>query len=180
MRLTILASTILGVLTLSATANATPVSKTAYFHLHIQDGPSISFVIDPSILSDCSLGACLLQGDSTFVIYIVPFSGIDEFGEVLISDNPVSNFISLEGNPDAFPGFFEGGGASLTPFFSGSASDPTFISGTYDLYDSGYAYQDTVADVPIQLIISQTPEPSSLVLLGTGLLGCIGAMRRRL
>jgi hypothetical protein len=56
--------------------------------------------------------------------------------------------------------------------FTGSLTTPTFTPGTYDLT------LDSTGSA-VSLTIGSTPEPSSLVLLGTGILGAAGLARRK-
>ncbi len=89
-------------------------------------------------------------------------------------------------NAAVLPGEDGTGGAPQDFFsgdalFSGPSTAPVFKTGTFnergdsgDSLPSG-AYTMTISDVP-----SAAPEPSSLVLLGTGALGLAASFRRRL
>ena len=64
---------------------------------------------------------------------------------------------------------------SSNVYFTGGTANPTLLTGNYFFIDNfgGMAANVVVTD------ISSTPEPSSIVLLSTGLLGVAGAVRRR-
>ncbi len=72
---------------------------------------------------------------------------------------------------------------TLEPLYSGSVTNPTLLTGDFgptggevDSADDGYSGTLVVTDIPSA---ATTPEPSSLLLLGTGACALFGVGRRR-
>jgi hypothetical protein len=76
--------------------------------------------------------------------------------------------------------FFEGFFEEAQNMFSGPAANPTFIPGSQNGFFIGSSEEDEPSATLEITRVAQTPEPGSFVLLGTGLLGFVGVVRRRL
>jgi PEP-CTERM motif len=105
----------------------------------------------------------------------------------LVTTNGVSSVESL-----SFPTLRFGGGVSIglepgrlfgAVLFTPDAANPTFLNGTFDLSAINPKGDPPVLDYSLSITpetTAQTPEPSTLGLFGTGVLGLIGVARKRL
>jgi hypothetical protein len=96
----------------------------------------------------------------------VSFSGIEMN---LNLTNPIAEDYSVV--PNAFLPFADA-------LYSGPESAPTFLPGTYGL-NGILNSNDQTLTITANAGPSPTPEPSSIALLGTGLLGVAGLLRKR-
>jgi PEP-CTERM motif len=117
----------------------------------------------------------------------LPGSETAFYASTLVTTNGVSEMESI-----AFPTLRFGGGLSiaLVPgrlygpvLFAPDAANPTFLTGTFDLGAINPKGDPPVLDYSLSITpetTAQTPEPSTLGLFGTGVLGLIGVARKRL
>jgi hypothetical protein len=106
-----------------------------------------------------------------YVFYFIQFAPGSTFVEF-------ATFNPIFGPPSA-PGAYSLIVAS-EDLFTGSLSNPTFIPGTFDgVYRPFFSSPDFPGTITIEPIDTTVPEPSTLALMATGILGAITTLRSR-
>jgi hypothetical protein len=132
----------------------------------------------PGNESTCPTGiitSCLPGSETAFYLTtLVTINGVTSEDSLAFPTARFAGGVSIGDNPGRLYG---------DVLFSPNAATPTFLLGTYQLYARNFGEGPPFLDYTLQITpgstISSTPEPSTLGLLGTGMLGLIGFVRSK-
>ncbi|MGH9616671.1 MAG: PEP-CTERM sorting domain-containing protein [Acidobacteriaceae bacterium] len=130
----------------------------------------------PSALNaSCESG---LSGEFCIDSVAVDINGKTTSNNVEFFDSSQDGGLAIDANGTKYDFILDQTGDQL---FSGTVGSPTFLLGEYALTNVDSTYNKFDKDFSLDITASPIPEPPTLLLLGTGLIGLIGlsVFRRR-